>query len=238
MPAPRPQGAEPHRDAVADGTHPQVPPVPEALRADLPAEAVDRLQRYAALLAGPGTRWGLLGPREAPRLWERHVADALVLVPLVPRGASVVDVGSGAGLPGVPLAVTRPDVAVELREPMARRTRFLHLVVDELGLPATVRRARAEDGADPLVDVVVCRAVAPLERLVPLVLPLLRPGGLLLAVKGRRADREVDDASARLAELGVRRATVETPRGPGGAVGSVVVVEAPPPGRRRRERGS
>lgn len=194
---------------------------------------MSRLEGYVGLLGREGVEWGLLGPRERPVLWDRHVLNSLALAPLVPQGASVLDLGSGAGLPGLPLAIVREDLEVELREPLSRRTRFLELAVQRAGGVASVRRARAEDGADPLVDVVVCRAVAPLVRLLPLALPLLRPGGLLLALKGRTADEELTSAAGVLTEQGAGRARVERCRGPGRGTAVVVRVEAGAARRRR-----
>jgi 16S rRNA (guanine527-N7)-methyltransferase len=165
--------------------------------ADVAGKALPLLERYAALLAGPGVERGLIGPRETPRLWERHLLNCAGLAELLVPGETVADVGSGAGLPGVVLAALRPDVTVVLVEPLLRRAAFLQEVVDELGLrTAVVRRARAEELAGSLVvDAVVARAVAPLDRLVGWTLPLLRPGGRLLALKGERADTELVDAA-------------------------------------------
>jgi 16S rRNA (guanine527-N7)-methyltransferase len=152
-------------------------------------------QRYAQLLAESGVDRGLIGPREADRLWDRHLLNSAVVGELVPRDCRVLDVGSGAGLPGIPLALTRPDVKVALLEPMARRVAWLQEVVDELDLAVSVHRGRAED---PRVreklgdnDVVTARAVAPLWRLARWCLPLVAPGGQLLAVKGVSAEQEV-----------------------------------------------
>lgn len=153
--------------------------------------------RYADLLATEGTLRGLIGPREVPRLWDRHLLNCAVLGELVPTGSTVVDVGSGAGLPGLALAIARPDLSVILVEPLARRTAFLVEAVDLLGLGGSVEvvRGRAEelgrsrpDGAAPIVT---ARAVAPLDRLVGWCLPLAEPGGRLLAMKGGSAAAEV-----------------------------------------------
>ena len=157
----------------------------------------DRLalaERYAELLATGGIERGLIGPREADRLWERHLLNSAVVGELVPDSARVLDVGSGAGLPGIPLAIARPDLQVELVEPLLRRTTWLEETVDELGLADTVviTRGKVVVIGPRQVDVVTARAVAPLERLLPMCMPLLRPGGLLLAVKGEQAQAEVD----------------------------------------------
>lgn len=151
-------------------------------------------ERYAALLAGSGVDRGLIGPREADRLWERHLLNSAVLGELVPEGARVLDVGSGAGLPGIPLALARPDLVIVLLEPMVRRVVWLEEVLAVLGLAVSVHRGRAEDpgvrdecGGN---DVVTARAVAPLGRLAGWSLPLVAPGGRLLAVKGASAEQE------------------------------------------------
>ena len=170
--------------------------------------AVDRLplaERYAELLATEGVVRGLIGPREAPRLWERHLLNCGVLAELVPPAASVADVGSGAGLPGVVLAIARTDLRVTLVEPLLRRTRFLDEVVEALGLQEQVEvvRARAEElAATRTFDVVTARAVAPLDRLARWCLPLVDPGGELVAMKGASARAEVEAAMPALTALG------------------------------------
>ena len=173
---------------------------------------------YAAILVSDGIDRGLVGPREAGRIWERHLLNSAVLAVLVPPGSRVVDLGSGAGLPGLPIAIARPDLEVVLLEPLLRRTRFLDEVVDrlELGDRVTVHRGRAEDGslALPPTDVVVSRAVAPLDRLVPWSLGLLRPGGQMLALKGDRAEDELEAARERLAAWGAAGGSVESLESP------------------------
>lgn len=152
-------------------------------------------ERYAEMLVGPGVDRGVIGPREADRLWERHLLNSAVLGELIPAGARVLDVGSGAGLPGIPLAIARPDLRLVLLEAMARRVAWLEEAVTELGLGVPVHRGRAEDpgvrrelGGN---DVVTARAVAPLGRLAGWCLPLVAAGGRLLAVKGASAGAEV-----------------------------------------------
>jgi 16S rRNA (guanine527-N7)-methyltransferase len=177
--------------------------LPEPL---LPAARVlfaDRLplaRRYAELLGTDGVVRGLLGPREAPRVWDRHLLNCAAVGELIPNAAFVVDVGSGAGLPGIVLAVARPDLTVALVEPLARRTAFLIEAVAELGLEAqvSVLRGRAEEFVEgPLrthlspAGIVTARAVAPLDRLAAWCLPLVAPGGRLLALKGASAGEEV-----------------------------------------------
>jgi 16S rRNA (guanine527-N7)-methyltransferase len=163
-----------------------------------------QLDRFAALLSGPALVRGLLGPRELPRLWGRHLANSAVLAELVPVGARVVDVGSGAGLPGLPLALVRPDLTLVLLEPLLRRASFLQEVVTELGLTGrvAVRRERAEDVDGPLAEVATARAVAPLDRLVTWTLPLLPVGGQLLALKGATASAEAAAAGPTVSRLG------------------------------------
>ncbi|MEO3786329.1 16S rRNA (guanine(527)-N(7))-methyltransferase RsmG [Actinocorallia sp. B10E7] len=165
-------------------------------------------ERYVRLLATAGVERGLIGPREVGRLWERHVINCAVLSEAVPEGASVIDIGSGAGLPGLVLAIVRPDLDITLLEPLLRRTTFLGEAVEELGLEnVTVRRGRAEEVVKEFsVDVVTARAVAPLDRLARWGLPLLRAGGELLALKGERAAQELAEAEPVLRKLGVRRA--------------------------------
>ncbi|MEU6603927.1 16S rRNA (guanine(527)-N(7))-methyltransferase RsmG [Streptomyces shenzhenensis] len=181
-----------------------LPPVPEQARevfGDRFADAV----RYAELLAEAGVQRGLIGPREVPRLWERHLLNCAVLSEVVPEGVTVCDVGSGAGLPGIPLALVREDLKITLLEPLLRRTNFLSEVVELLGLDhVTVVRGRAEEvmGKLPPVHVVTARAVAPLDRLAAWGIPLLRPYGEMLALKGDTAEEELKAAGAALSKLG------------------------------------
>ena len=162
-------------------------------------------ERYVEILATTGVEWGLIGPRETDRLWERHVLNSAAVAELVPQDASVVDVGSGAGLPGLPLALARPDLRVTLLEPLLRRATFLTQTVEDLGLTERVEvvRGRAEDHRGTY-DVVTSRALAPLPRLLGWCLPLTAPGGAVLAVKGRSATEEVEQESAALARRRLR----------------------------------
>jgi 16S rRNA (guanine527-N7)-methyltransferase len=161
---------------------------------------------FARLLATDAVRLGLIGPREAPRIWERHLLNCAAVEELVPHGASVTDVGSGAGLPGIALALARPDLTVTLVESMARRTGFIEDAVAELGLTGRVAvvRARAEDcpGVVPVADVVTARALAPLDRLADLCLPLTVVAGRVLAIKGASAREEVVAHSAAVRRAG------------------------------------
>jgi 16S rRNA (guanine527-N7)-methyltransferase len=187
----------------------EAPPIPEVALAIF-GSAAPKAERYAGLLAGPGVDRGLIGPNEIPRVWERHLLNCAVVASLVPDPCSLVDLGSGAGLPGIVLALLLPDTAVTLLEPMARRAVFLDECVSELGLDnAQVRRARAEEVAGTLVvDVVTARAVAPLDRLARMAVRLLRPGGIVLAIKGAKAAQEVQAAGDALSRLGVQQVEV------------------------------
>jgi len=186
-----------------DGAVPAAPP-PSAAAAGYFGERLPTLAALADLLAGEGVVRGLIGPREAPRLWDRHLLNCAVLGELLPDGARVVDVGSGAGLPGLVLAAARADLSVDLVEPLQRRTDFLQEAVDSLGLAGRVRvvRGRAEEPtvrqAVGSAAWVTARAVAPLSRLAGWCAPLLAPGGRLLAMKGDQAQAEVDAAAAQL----------------------------------------
>jgi 16S rRNA (guanine527-N7)-methyltransferase len=189
----------------------QVPPPPEAARAVF-GTALPLVQQYVLRLATDGVTRGLIGPREVPRLWERHVLNSAAVAEAVPDGARVVDIGSGAGLPGIPLGLARPDVALTLVEPMSRRVEFLDQVVAELApdrdRPWRVVRGRAEErsvvSAVGPVDVVTARAVAPLPRLVGWCRGLLRPGTQLVALVGSRALEELPDLIPELEAAGMR----------------------------------
>lgn len=162
------------------------------------------IKQYVDFLASDGVDRGLIGPREVPRLWDRHILNSVALESLVPTGASAVDVGSGAGLPGIPLALARPDLSVTLLEPLLRRSVFLTEVLTELGLLGRVQvvRARAEDHR-ATYDVVLSRAVAPLPRLLEWCAPLRRPSGTILAVKGQAAAEELRLAAPAVRRLGL-----------------------------------
>ncbi len=169
-----------------------------------------KAERYAELLATAGVERGLIGPREVDRLWERHLFNCAAPVVRVPHNSSVADVGSGAGLPGVVWAIARPDLQVTMIEPLLRRTMFLEEIAVELGLDnMSVLRSRAED-VTSRYDVVTARAVAALDKLARWCMPLVRPGGMLLALKGRTAADEVATARATLARLGAGDIVVAT----------------------------
>ena len=168
---------------------------------------IDRLPlavAYAELLATAGVERGLIGPREAPRLWDRHLLNCAVLGDLLPDGATVADLGSGAGLPGLVLAIHRPDLRMTLVEPLLRRTTFLGEVVEKLALPnVEIVRGRADAlHGEQVFDVVTSRAVAPLGRLLEWSMPLVAPHGALVAMKGSSVEREIVDAATVLSRLG------------------------------------
>ena len=185
-------------------------------RPELPAwlaPSADPLEAYALLLADAGVTQGLIGPREVPRLWERHLLNCAVVAEpdagLIPHAVTVADVGSGAGLPGLVWAIVRPDLQVTLVEPLLRRATFLTQAVTDLGLDTrvTVIRGRGEEqrasGTWTPVDIVTARAVAPLGRLLGWTVPLLRVGGVLLALKGSSAAEEVAGAQSEAAAVGL-----------------------------------
>lgn len=195
---------------MIDDVSRETPPAPEVARGVF-STRLPIAEAYADLLTGDGTLRGLIGPREVPRIWERHILNCAMVTELMPEHASVCDIGSGAGLPGVVIAIRRPDLHVVLVEPLLRRTTFLDEAVAVLGLAnVTVHRGRAEDLHDRQeFDVVTARAVAPLERLVGWSLPLVRTGGVFLAMKGSGAHAEVEASDAALHRFGGVDVSVE-----------------------------
>lgn len=180
-------------------------PLPSALAQQFP-EAVTQLEAYARSLATDGVTRGLIGPREVPRIWERHIANCAAIEELIPRAASVADIGSGAGLPGLVLAIVRPDISVTLVEPLLRRTTYLSEIVTELGLADRVQvlRGRAQEFHGKLhADVVTSRAVAALGDLAAWSWPLVAAGGSMVAMKGDSAGAEVDAARPIFQRLGI-----------------------------------
>jgi 16S rRNA (guanine527-N7)-methyltransferase len=237
MSSTRPAPTGSGEDDVSRETTPVLfaPPAP-AIAADVFGAALDQAVAYADLLADAGVVRGLIGPREVPRLWDRHILNAAALAWAFPpddearpeRSLRVADVGSGAGLPGIPLALARPDLSITLVEPLLRRSTFLSEAIVALGLDAQVEVVRAR--ADALhgqrtFDVVTARAVAPLPRLLEWTMPLLDVGGQLLALKGESAERELAEAATELRVRGVAHAEV-VPVGIPGARATVIRVVA------------
>jgi 16S rRNA (guanine527-N7)-methyltransferase len=201
-------------------------------------DSLAKAQRFVELLATDGVTRGLIGPRETARLWDRHLLNCALVAELVPDQGELVDIGSGAGLPGVVLAMLRPRLHVVLLEPLLRRSVFLEECVSALDLPnATVVRARAEEKAASRIsaDVATARAVAPLDRLVGWAAGLLRPGGELLAIKGQSAAAELEAAGPVLSGLGVRSAEV-LQAGHGRVVSATTIVRVVMGGHGREER--
>lgn len=192
--------------------HDGVPEAPPAA-ADVFGDGLPAARAYAQLLATAGVERGLVGPREQDRLWDRHILNSTAVGELLAAGARVADVGSGAGLPGIPLAIARPDLSVVLIEPLLRRTTFLSEAVEQLGLAnVAVMRGRAEDPGVRAelgeFDAVTSRAVAALAKLTRWSLPLLRAGGEMLALKGERAEAEVEESRNAMRSLGVTEVRV------------------------------
>lgn len=160
-------------------------------------DAAENLTRFAAWLAGAGVERGFLGPREVDRIWDRHIANCAVIEELIPANSRVFDIGSGAGLPGVVLAIVRPDIQIGLIEPLMRRSQFLAEVTIDLGIAnqVTIIRGRAEELKGQSAPVVTARAVAPLGKLLTWALPLTSKGGQILAMKGSSAATEISDAA-------------------------------------------
>ena len=175
-------------------------------------------QAYHDSLATDGSIRGFIGPREVPRLWERHLLNCAVIGDVMPEGARVIDVGSGAGLPGIPLAIARPDLDITLIEPLLKRSNYLSEVKELLDLDnVTVIRGRAEEGpvkkAVKGADIVTARAVAPLGKLAKWSLPLVKVGGEMIALKGESVHEELERDAAELKRAGAGKAEVITIKG-------------------------
>jgi 16S rRNA (guanine527-N7)-methyltransferase len=187
------------------GTPDRVPGAAPAAAAEIFGPRLEIAQRYADALGTSGVERGLLGPREVDRIWDRHLMNSAAVAELLEHGERVVDIGSGAGLPGIPLAIARPDLEVTLLEPLLRRSEFLKDVVAELGLSVEVVRGRAEASwvreRFGERDVAVSRAVAALDKLTKWSMPLVRPGGRMIAIKGERAPAEVEEHRRGMAAL-------------------------------------
>ena len=185
--------------------HAEVATAPDAA-AVLFGAGLDRARRYAEILAGDGVERGLLGPREVDRLWDRHLLNSAAIAEILDDGERIADIGSGAGLPGIPLALARPDLRVTLIEPLLRRSEFLRELIEELGVDVTIIRGRAEEL--PVreqvgeMDAVVSRAVASLDKLTKWSMPLLRTGGRMVAIKGESAEDEIREHRRVMTSLG------------------------------------
>jgi 16S rRNA (guanine527-N7)-methyltransferase len=200
-------------DAAGDaGAVTGAPPAAPAAARVVFGDRLPMAERFAALLSDTGVSHGLVGPREVPILWERHILNCAVAHEAFPEGIELVDVGSGAGLPGVALAIARPDLRVHLVEPMLRRTTWLSSTVEELGLSnCTVHRGRAEDLHGVLsAPFATARAVARIDKLARWTFPLLDDGGVLVALKGERAQEELGAQDAVLRRLGMTQARIGT----------------------------
>lgn len=197
------------------------PELPDGVTFEQPTEAVreffglsfGQMEAFAHMLEEEGELRGLIGPRELPRLWSRHLVNSAAVLDFLPRQAQILDVGSGAGFPGIVVAIARPELDVHLAEPMQRRCEWLADVVDELGLDnVTIHQARAEElRGKGKADVVTSRAVANMTKLVRMTSKLIAPGGSLVALKGRRAALEVEEAAAELKRHHLRAEVHEVP---------------------------
>lgn len=214
------------------------PPTPVGA-AEVFGDRLEQAIRYVQILSTSGLQRGLMGPRERPRLWDRHVLNSTAAAGSLGDGESVLDIGSGAGLPGIPLALARPDLRVTLVEPLLRRVTFLEEVVEELELDIHILRGRAEE-KDVIerageADVVISRAVAPLAKLAGWSAPLLRPDGRMIALKGLSAIEEVERDAKALRKLGFEDVRVETVSAPDAEETRLVIATL---GTRMGSRGS
>lgn len=228
MPSPDPApSADPGSEQVTESVE---TPDPQVVL-DVFGEGEPLIRAYADILATRGIEWGLIGPRERPRLWQRHIFNCAAMTALLPQGATVCDVGSGAGLPGLVLAIARPDVHVSLVEPLQRRVTFLEQAADELALTdtVTVTRARAED-IDPGAgfDVVTSRAVGALTKLIAWCADLPSASGEILALKGESAAREIDKAAKELRKKKMQAELLQVRAHPSTEPTSVVRVRRSP----------
>jgi 16S rRNA (guanine527-N7)-methyltransferase len=185
-------------------TEPDFTPESEpAVAARIFGTGIEAARKYTAALVRDGEVLGLLGPREYPKIWTRHVLNSAVVAELVPAGVTVADVGSGAGLPGIPMAIAQPEAQYVLIEPMERRSDWLKQQVEELGLTnVRVLRARAEE-VDEAFDVVTARAVKALPQLLQMCVPMTKHGGEIIALKGEKAQLEIDDSKRLMKKLDI-----------------------------------
>ena len=172
---------------------PEVEPVSASI---VFGEGIAKARKYAELLIRDGDMLGLIGPRELPKLWTRHILNSAVVAEFVEAGQKVADVGSGAGLPGIPMAIVRPDATFILIEPMERRASWLaEVAIPEIGLSnVQVLRGRAEEAPLANYDVATARAVSALPKLLRMLVPLVVSGGQILALKGLRAGEEIEES--------------------------------------------
>lgn len=195
-------------------TQPSNPPAPEptpSVAAEVFGDHLALAEAYHDSLATVAAQRGFIGPKEVTRLWGRHILNCAVIGEVFGEGLKVADIGSGAGLPGIPLAIARPDLQVTLIEPLLKRSTYLSEVVSQLGLGnITVVRGRAEEQSRPLFDVVTSRAVAPLGKLAGWSLPLVAPGGAMIAMKGESVAEELERDAAEIARAGGGRAEILT----------------------------
>ena len=202
-------------DSAAEREHPEPSadlPAAPAAAAVIFGRRLALAEKFASILADTGVSHGLIGPREVPRLWDRHILNCAVAHEAFPEGASVTDVGSGAGLPGLALAVVRPDLHIHLVEPMLRRTTWLSTTAGELGLDnCTVHRGRAEEFHGTLrAPYATARAVARIDKLARWTFPLLEEDGVLVALKGEQAAQELADERGALERMGMVDAAIRT----------------------------
>lgn len=211
-----PDGEAPGESASQSDTG-SIPSAPPGA-AEVFGDRLGLASRYVDFLGAAGLERGLIGPRERPRLWDRHVLNSAAAASRLQLGESVVDIGSGAGLPGIPLALARPDLAITLVEPLLRRVTFLEEIIVELGIGVRVLRGRAEKNSIITeageADVVTSRAVAPLAKLAGWSAPLLKIGGRIVALKGESALEEVERDRSALVELGFVDVRVDTVAAP------------------------
>ena len=178
-------------------------------------ERQDEIQAFAHFLATAGIERGLIGPREGERIWERHIFNCLPVTQLLPEGTTLFDIGSGAGLPGIVIALARPDIQVTLIEPLERRVEFLKEAT--VGLNIEVIRGRAQD-VKKSAHYVTARAVAPLEKLKKMSWHMVKTGGALLAMKGESAAAEM---------VGVKNAVLHEIELEGIGLGRIVELRKP-----------
>ena len=172
-------------------------------------DRIELARRYADLLVRDGDMLGLLGPRELPKLWSRHILNSAVVSDAIHKGENVADIGSGAGLPGIPMAIRMPEAHFTLIEPMERRADWLKQAIEGLALEnVTVTRARAEEVAPKQFDVVTSRALAALPKLLKMAVPLAKSGGRIVSLKGQKAAEEIAEATKLHKKLGIRSSTV------------------------------